>query len=45
VGVFDAEHGVLLRAEAWRSEEPLMIEEMTEVVFDTRLDSDLFVSV
>jgi hypothetical protein len=42
VGVFDAERAVLLRAEAWRQNELLMIEEMTEVLFDGPLDATLF---
>jgi hypothetical protein len=42
VGVFDAERAVLLRAEAWRQHELLMVEEMTEVFFDGPLDAALF---
>jgi hypothetical protein len=42
VGVFDAERAVLLRAEAWRHDDLLMIEEMTDVLFDAPLDAALF---
>jgi hypothetical protein len=42
VGVFDSDRDVLLRAEAWRGDELLMIEEMVEVRFDEVLDASLF---
>jgi hypothetical protein len=37
VGVFDMERAVLLRVEAWLADEPLMVEEFTEVQFDRTL--------
>jgi len=37
VGVFDMERAVLLRVEAWLADEPLMVEEFTEVRFDRAL--------
>jgi hypothetical protein len=42
VGVFDHERAVLLCAEAWVGNEPLMIEEMVEVRFDDVLHALLF---
>lgn len=42
VGIFDRERAVLLRCEAWLDDELLMVEELTEVVFDEPLDPQLF---
>ena len=41
VGVLDDEFAVLLRCEAWLDDELLMVEEMTEVVFDEPFDDEL----
>jgi hypothetical protein len=42
VAVVDRERGVVLSAEALRDDEPLLIEEIVEVVFDEALDPGLF---
>jgi hypothetical protein len=42
VGVFDQERAVLLRCEAWLDDELLMVEELTEVVFDEPLAPQVF---
>jgi hypothetical protein len=42
VGVFDQQRAVLLRCEAWLDDELLMVEELTEVVFDEPLAPQIF---
>jgi hypothetical protein len=43
VGVLDQERAILLRCEAWLDDELLMVEELTEVVFDEPVDPQTFV--